>query len=137
MGVIGSELRDGERQIPAEIRFAASLPEIEYLALTVLELDLVAPQVFARLALAVADDLRLPDLLPVMPALRFHRLLQAAVAAIPSQWACAGTSGHARPPYKQRTPQSQPSASDLPAADDRIRPCWNGAYACHTRADLV
>ena len=107
------------------------------LALTVLELDLVALEAFGLPALAVADDLRLPGSLLVTPALRFRRLEQAVAAAALSQSACAGTSDHAAPPYKQMTQQSPPFASDLPAADDRTRPCWSGAYECHTPAGLV
>src|SRR5262249_26331742 len=82
----------------------------------------------------VAEDDRRPQgSSPVTRAPRSRRLEQAALAATLSQSACAGTSGRAAPPCKQRTQQSPPSASGLPAEGGRRRPCWSGAFACRTQ----
>src|SRR5689334_5968887 len=84
-------------------------------------------------ALAAADDQPPQGSSPKKADLHSRPLLPEAWVAAPSQWACVGTSGHAAPPYRQTKPQLPPSASSLPAAGDRKRPCWSGAYACRTQ----
>src|SRR5947209_9930002 len=83
--------------------------------------DSAAPEAFglapfALPVLVVAGGRRQPDLSPATLELHSLRLPMAALAAVLSQSACAGTSGHAALPCKQKTQQSPPSASDLPVA---------------------
>src|SRR5689334_18418299 len=127
------ERGSGKSKIPAEIRFLHFCRKLD-LALTALESGSAWPGAAAAWVREVAvADRRLQGLSLVMRALRSPRLGQAALAATLSQSACAGTSGRAAPPNKQRTQQSRPSASGLPVAAGRRRPCWSGAFACRTQ----
>src|SRR5579864_9442249 len=103
-------------------------------SITVLASDWAALAAFALPALVAADDQLLRD---SSLGLHSRHLPLVALAATLSRSVCVGTSGRAAPPCKQRTQQSPPFASNLPAAAGHRRPCWSGACACRTRADPV
>src|ERR1700686_1229482 len=94
--------------------------------------DVVLPGV-GLAALAAADGPLPPGWSRAKAELHSPRRQPVALAAALSQWACAGTSGRAAPPYKQTTQQSPPSASSLPAAGGHRRPCWSGVCVCRIR----
>src|SRR6185437_11753681 len=107
----------------------------DWLTTTVWELGWAALVVSLPMAEAAAGDQPLQDLLPAKLERRSHPQAVVVEAAL-SRSACAGTSGHAEPPYKQMMLQSRPFASGLPVAGGHKRPCLSGACACHIPRDL-